>query len=144
MLEVGEGEIEELGDVVIVERVVDEPPGTAPAHDPRRAQEAEGVGDGGFAHADQRGEVTDAEFAGEAEGVEQAGPVGVAEQFEELGDPRSLGRIDQPDPHGVDDLVVAARRFGEGSDHCHLNNSTGIHGCGATAPVTSGSIVERG
>ena len=55
--------LHQLHDVLVVERVVDQPAGTARPDQAHAAKQAQLMGDGGLADADERGDVADAELA---------------------------------------------------------------------------------
>jgi len=76
---------EQADDVVVVEGVEDQLSGAALANEPRVAQEAELVGDGGLGDAEEVGDVADTEL-GAGEGVEDADASGVTEDLECVGE----------------------------------------------------------
>jgi hypothetical protein len=70
---------------MIVERVVDQLPGASWSYQTGVAQETQLVGDGRLAEAEQLGKLADAQLS-TRDGVEDADPRGVAEDFEGIGE----------------------------------------------------------
>ena len=70
--------------VVVIERVVRQPPGSAHAHESGGAKQAQLMRNRGFREAGQRGEVADAPLA-VRQSVHEAHPRRIPEQFEDLG-----------------------------------------------------------
>jgi hypothetical protein len=72
------GQSHEFQNVVIVNRVEHLASGAAWTDEPHRSQQAQLVRDGGFAHADERGDIADAQLA-IRKGVQDANARGIAE-----------------------------------------------------------------
>ena len=85
LLDVRQRLCEQLENVVIVDRVVDQPPGAARPDEAHAAQQPQLVGDGRFADANERGNVADAELAGR-QGIEDAHARRIAEHAERVGE----------------------------------------------------------
>lgn len=83
--------VEDVTHVLVREAVVHDPSGPAARHDTPLSQQPELVAQAGFADAEQRREITDAQLGCEAERVDDAGPRRVREDVERgcdaLGEP---------------------------------------------------------
>ena len=100
--------LEEVEDVLVVERVVDAPSLAAPADDAHAAHQAELVRDRGLADPDALGDLVDAELPGR-QGVDDPDARRIAE------DPEGIGE-------GLDQGVVADGARGPTS--AHMSNSS--------------------
>jgi hypothetical protein len=122
------------GDVIVVEGVVDEATFAAGTDETEGAEQAEVMRDGGFALADRRGEVADAELAA-GEGGDDAEPGRIGERGEDVGETGEDGAgresgAGAADRFDVDDAVVADKigHFGELSGlarSCHRREVPG-------------------
>ena len=84
--------LEEVEDVLVVERVVDAPPLAAPADDAHAAHQPELVRDGGLADPDPLGDLVDAELP-LGQGVDNADAGRIAEDPEGVGEGLDQGGV---------------------------------------------------
>ena len=84
---------EQFENVLIVDGVIDEPAGASRAHEPHAPQQPQLVGRRGFADADERGDVADAELAARQR-IEDPYAGGITEDAE-----RVSQRFDRAGPH---------------------------------------------
>jgi hypothetical protein len=103
---------QKLDDVLIVERVKDEPPGPARLDETHAPQEAKLVGDGGFADYSKAGDVTNAELAA-AERIEDPDPRGISKDTEGIGNVPYGIRRHQPSSAGFGSPRVEMRGVAE-------------------------------
>lgn len=98
--------LEERHDVLVVERVEHLAPRPARSDKTKATEKAQLMGDGGFAQADERRQLADAQLT-MGERVEQADPRRVAEQLERLGEGFDrLGREQRPPTRGQPPLIA--------------------------------------